>query len=284
MTTSFTGGSPGGRPADAQPADAQRADAQRASHRRGAVASRSDTHTRAGRPAGIGLLVRTELFKLSTSRGQRAAVALFLLVQIPMLAFWGRGTLPESTWDGLRSRSGLLLGYLLMALGVQIAASEFRWRTATLTWLVTPARHRVLGAQLLTVVVLGTVLSALTFTAWVVCGVARQDGPTMRLDRPGELAAAFAVVAVTVCAAGVVGVSAGALTRGPSAALLGLVGVGLLELIGDSTRFRGPVTSPLGVLGWPTSELSTVSLWASVGWAVAATAAALAALRRDLPG
>ncbi|OHV74787.1 hypothetical protein BCD48_02910 [Pseudofrankia sp. BMG5.36] len=228
--------------------------------------------------------MRTEFFKIATSRGQRNTVALFLIFQIPTLVFWGSQASPISTWEGLRSRSGLLLGYLLMALGVQIAANEFRWRTATLTWLVTPARHRVLGAQLLTVVALGAALSALTFTAWVAVGVGRHDARTMRLDRPGELAGAFAVVVLAVCAAGVVGVAVGSIARGPSTALLGLVGVGLLELIGDSSRFRGPVTSPLGVLGWPTSELDAVSLWAALGWGAAATAAALAALRRDLPG
>ncbi|OHV39587.1 MULTISPECIES: hypothetical protein [Pseudofrankia] len=228
--------------------------------------------------------MRTELFKITASRGQRNAIALFLLLQIPMLVFWGAQASPASTWDGLRARSGLLLGYLLMALGAQIAASEFRWRTATLTWLVTPARHRVLGAQLLTVVALGAALSTLTFTAWVSVGVARHDARTMRLDRPGELAGTFAVVVLAVCAAAVVGVAVGSLTRGPSAALLGLVGVGLLELVGDTSRFRGPVSSPLGVLAWPTSELDAVSLWASLGWAAAATAAALVALRRDLPG
>ncbi|MBL7495341.1 ABC transporter permease [Frankia sp. CNm7] len=236
------------------------------------------------RPAGLGTLVRTEFFKISTNRGQRGAVALFLLLQIPMLGFWGAGALPEATWNGLRARSGLLLGYLLMALGVQVAAGEFRWRTATLTWLVTPARHRVLGAQLLATVALGVALSALTFTAWVVAGAVRHDAAAMRLDRPGDLAVAFAVVAVTVCAAGVVGVAAGSIARGSSAALFTLLGVGLGELVGDDTRFRGPVTSALGVLGWPTSELDLLSFWAAVASALVATAAAFVALRRDLPG
>jgi hypothetical protein len=241
-------------------------------------------HGRTRRPRRLGVLVRTELFKISTSRGQRNAVAVFLLLQIPMLAFWGADASPDNTWDALRSRSGLLLAYLLMALGVQVAASEFRWRTATLTWLATPVRRRVLGAQLLAVGGLGAVLSMLTFIAWVTAGAIRHDGATMRLDRPGELLGAYAVVVVTVCAAGVVGVAAGSIARGPSAALLGLLVLGLVELIGDASRFRGPVTSPLGVLGAPSTELDAAAFLAGIAWAAAGTVAALGALRRDLPG
>jgi hypothetical protein len=58
----------------------------------------------------------------------------------------------------------------------------------------------------------------------------------------------------------------------------------VLELIGDMTRFRGPVTSTLGVLAWPTSELDTASMVMTMVWAVIGAGGAYAAVRRDLPG
>ncbi|MBX6388877.1 MAG: ABC transporter permease [Frankia sp.] len=239
-----------------------------------------------GRAGGARLttLLRAELFKIATNRGQRYALFLFWVLQAPMLVFLGADAAAEPTWDGLRSRSGLMLGYLLMALGALVSAQEFRWRTATLAWLVTPARRRVLVAQLLAVSVVGLAAATVTFTAWTAVGTVRVGGQAMRLDRPGDLAAQYVVVAATVCAAGAVGLAAGALTRSPSGALLGLCGIGLLELIGDSTRFYGPVTSPLGVLAWPTSELDPWSFGMALVWAGVWMAAAAILTRRDLPG
>jgi hypothetical protein len=228
------------------------------------------------------ILVRAELFKIYTSRWQRASLVLVLLVHVPPLLLWGGQSSPEATWNGLRARSGLLAGYALLTFGVIIVCQEYRHRTVALTWLVTPARRRVLAAQAAAVTVAGVPLCTVLLAAWTAVGAARHGGAAVHADAPGDLLGAYGVVVVTVGAAGVLGVSVGALTRSSTAALLALSGCAMVELASDRLRFHGPVTSILGVLAWPTSEDVTTSLVAAVCWAAAAFGVALAAVGRDL--
>ncbi|WP_041938601.1 MULTISPECIES: ABC transporter permease [Frankia] len=233
-----------------------------------------------GRQAGVGLLVRTELFKVASSRWQPVALTAMVILHVPPMLWAGQNA--QAAWNGLRSRSGLFTAYTVMAFGVLIVAQEYRHRTAALAFLAVPGRRRITIAQYLTVAAVGLVLSAALFAGWLVVGAVRHGGPGMHLDRPADVAAAYGVVAVTVCAAGAVGVGVGTLLRGSTGALLALGGCGAFEPLLDATRFRGPVTAPLGVLAWPTSELETAALVSAVGWGILALAAGLFAVGRDL--
>ncbi|SQD97564.1 ABC transporter permease [Parafrankia sp. BMG5.11] len=238
---------------------------------------------RRGTGPGTGRLVATELLKITTGRWQLVGLCVALAVHVPLLLLWGAQAEPLVAWNSLRSRSGFLLAYAMMFFGVILVTGEYRYRTVTHTWLLTPRRSRVLGAQVLTVLAIGAVLSTATFAAWWARGAARHGAPAMRADRPAELLSAYVIVVLMVCAAGVAGVGVGTLTRGSPAAAGAIALSGLAEAVLDGARFHGPATAPLGVLLWPTSETHVSSLLAAISWAVVLTAAASASLHRDLP-
>ena len=270
-TRTFGGGNPPrrpGRPGRAEPAG---------------LPERADLPERAGRRVGMGRLVRAELFRIATNRWQLAALAGILLINLPPLLLWGAQADPVAAWNGLRSRSGVFVAYGLLLFAVALVTGEYRFRTVTQSWLVTPRRGRLLAAQVVTVAGIGLVMATLTFAAWWAAGAARHSAGVMRADRPAELAAAYGVVVAMVCAAAVTGVAVGTATRGLTVALAALAGCGLVEAVVDLLRFHGPVTATMGVLFWPTSETQTSSLLAAIGWAVVGPVAAAAVLRRDLP-
>ncbi|MEX5711284.1 ABC transporter permease [Parafrankia sp. FMc6] len=245
--------------------------------------SRGRRGTGPGAGPGTGRLVATELLKITTGRWQLVGLCVALAVHVPLLLLWGAQAEPLVAWNSLRSRSGFLLAYAMMFFGVILVTGEYRYRTVTHTWLLTPRRSRVLGAQVLTVLAIGAALSTATFAAWWARGAARHGAPAMRADRPAELLSAYVIVVLMVCAAGVAGVGVGTLTRGSPAAAGAIALSGLAEAVLDGARFHGPATAPLGVLLWPTSETHVSSLLAAISWAVVLTAAASASLHRDLP-
>lgn len=228
----------------------------------------------------MGVLVRTEFFKVASSRWQVVTLLIVLVLHVPLM-FWTQAA-PEAAWNGLRSRSGLFTGFAMMVFGALVVTQEYRYRTAMLTWLTNPSRRRVTIAQALTVSMIGLALSGTLFAAWLAVGIIGHGGLGLHTDRPLDILRAYGIVAVTVCAAGVVGVGVGTLTRSSSGALLALGASGAAELLSDVTRFRGPVTSMMGVLAWPTSELEPGALVAAVGWGVLALVIALFAVQRDV--
>ncbi|MCK9894358.1 ABC transporter permease [Frankia sp. AgB32] len=234
-----------------------------------------------GQQAGVATLARTELFKIASSRRQAVALLAVLVLHVPPM-LWG-GQDADASWNGLRSRSGLFVAYAVMALGILIVAQEYRYSTAALAFLAVPGRRPVTVAQSLVVAAVGLTISSVLFAAWLTVGVLRYGAAGMHLDRPGQVVAAWAVVVVTVCSAGVLGVGVGTILRGSTAALLALGCCGALEPLLDVTRFRGPVTAPLGVLAWPTSELEMPSLVSAVCWGALALLGALLGVGRDVP-
>ncbi|MCK9898836.1 hypothetical protein CC117_15530 [Parafrankia colletiae] len=236
-----------------------------------------------GRGPNTSRLVGAELMKLATGRWQLAGLCVVLAVHALPLLLWGAQADPALAWNGLRSRSGFLLAYAMMFFGVVLVTSEYRYRTITHAWLVSPGRVRVLAAQAATVVLIGTALSSLVFAAWWLRGAGRHGGAAMRSGRPAEVLTAYLIVVAVVCAAGLTGVALGEITRGlaPAAGVVALSG--LAEAALDGARFHGPVTAPSGVLLWPTTETPVSSLSAAISWAVVLIAAASASLRRDLP-
>jgi ABC-type transport system involved in multi-copper enzyme maturation permease subunit len=103
-------------------------------------------------------LVRTELLKLATMRltygllaVAAALSALFSLLENNMAGRAGSGVPPISTADGLRTVTTVTGFAMLFAavLGSIVANGEFRHSTATLTYLATPKRTRVLLAKVI---------------------------------------------------------------------------------------------------------------------------------------
>ncbi|MCM3883021.1 ABC transporter permease [Frankia sp. R82] len=229
---------------------------------------------------GVGVLARTEAFRIASGRWQPLVLLAAVVLQVPPMLWSTQAA--EIAYNGLRARSGLSTAYVTMALGIVVSTQGYRYRTADLTFLVVPGRHRVVAAQALVVGAIGVALSALLFAGWLTIGVLRHGADGMHLDRPGQLVTAYGVVALTVTAAAALGVGLGTIMRGSSAVLFALIGCAGFELALDGIRFHGPVTAVLGVLAWPTSELEGTSLVAAVGWGALALAGALLTVRRDL--
>lgn len=253
-------------------------------HRRSGRGSRPGRT--AGRPggAGVGTLCRAEIFSIRTTRSLWLPLVLLPLVHVGPMAAWGADMTDEATWNALRPRSGLLAGYVMMVFAVLLTAQHYRYRTATLSWLATPARHRTLLAQLLVAAVVAGTTTAVIFGGWVLAGAVRHGPHAVRLDAPGELAAAFAVTALGVVGAAVVGGCVATIVRSATAALLCLAGSFAAELAVSQIRFLGPTTGPLRLLAWPTSEGSTRATVAVASWIVVGAVAAAVAQRRDLTG
>jgi ABC-type transport system involved in multi-copper enzyme maturation permease subunit len=101
-------------------------------------------------------LIRTELLKLVTMRLTygllalaAALTALFSFLENNRAGTSGTGVPPISTADGLRTVTTVTGFAMLIAavLGAIVANGEFRHSTATLTFLATPRRARVLAAK-----------------------------------------------------------------------------------------------------------------------------------------
>jgi hypothetical protein len=112
-------------------------------------------------------LIRAELLKLSSIRTfwfTAAATLAFIPVSIALaIANPGNGNASLESTEGFRNviaaaSSG---GVLMLIIGILMVAGEFRFGTITSTFLITPARGRVVGAKLAAVSLVGVVLGLL---------------------------------------------------------------------------------------------------------------------------
>jgi ABC-2 type transport system permease protein len=177
-------------------------------------------------------LVHAELLKLRTTRTAvvvlaLAAVGTAALVPLVLLLA-GRPGQPALGADALRQLVLVPAQPLTLAalvLGILGLAGEFRHGTATSTFLVTPARGRVVAAKLAAAALTGLAMALLSSAAVLAVGLPwlRAKGIEVAMADPG-LAARVAGLAGAVALFAVLGVGLAALLRNQVAAVI----VGLL--------------------------------------------------------
>ena len=177
-------------------------------------------------------LVHAELLKLRTTRTTIVLLALAaagtaaLVAVVLLLA--GRPGQPALGADALRQLVLVPAQPLTLAalvLGILGMAGELRHGTATSTFLVTPARGRVVAAKLAAAAIVGLAMAWLSSAAVLAVGLPwlRAEGIEVAVADPG-LAARVAGLAGTVALFAVLGVGLAALLRNQVAAVI----VGLL--------------------------------------------------------
>lgn len=177
----------------------------------------------------MGRLVVTEVRKLLSTRlwgwVLLAAVALTILfgwLAIEFAADPQNPTPPLTSPGGQRTVFSVGFGgasALVAVLGVVGMAGEYRHRTATATFLATPARGRVVGAKLMTYALAGAAIAAGCVVATLVVAppLLRADGIVVSLTANG-IPATLAAVLAAVALYGVMGAGLGALLRDQVAA------------------------------------------------------------------
>jgi ABC-2 type transport system permease protein len=177
-------------------------------------------------------LVRVELLKLRTMRVTfgllAAAVAVTALFSSLEAARAGRRVPPISTAAGLSDVSTVSGVAMILAavLGVIVTSGEFRHTSATLTYLATPDRRRVLGAK--------AAASALVGAGYGLAAgiVATAVGLAFAAGQGDHVALGTATLVGHIAGAGV------------GAALLAALGVGIGSLI------RAQLAGVIGVFVW----------------------------------
>jgi hypothetical protein len=171
-------------------------------------------------------LVRVELKKLATIRGPgviaAAASALVIVFAVFAVTTAGEGDAPPlgpETLPGFLRSPAQLLGFVALLLGVIAMAGEWTHHTVTRTFLLTPARRRVVMAKMLTGVLVGvgTSVFALTLGLLVVLPVLVTKGTALSAVASAE--AALATVGISALY-GLMGVALGVLTRNQTIALV----------------------------------------------------------------
>jgi ABC-2 type transport system permease protein len=186
-------------------------------------------------------LVRVELLKLRTVRlpaglliTAAGLTALSACVEASQAGRPGGSVASLATAAGLSSVTTVTTWAMLLAavLGVTVSSGEFRHATATLTYLATPARGRVLAAKAIAAALAGALfgLAAAVIATGAGLGFATAHGDHLALGA-GTLAAhaGGAILGAALLAA--LGVSLGSLIRSQ---LAGVVGVFVWALIVES--------------------------------------------------
>ena len=248
-------------------------------------------------------LVRAELLKLRTVQLPvwllLTTVALVALSVAATVLTAGRVGSPLRLDDPdlLARASGTASGasVLVLVLGILMLTQEFRFGTATPSFLVTPRRRDVLVAKAVAVVLAGLVFAAASALLAVGLGASLMQvrGVTPRFD--GTVIEVLAGVVLVVVLYGPIGIALGALVRNQVAAVVGALTftflveqllVALLPAVG--TWLPGGAQAAVLQLGeLATTRGELLPVWAGalllVGYAVVLAVAAVGStLRRDL--
>jgi ABC-2 type transport system permease protein len=185
-------------------------------------------------------LVRVELLKLRTTPALAgttvAALVLTLLSSVSNVLLAGQDRYPPlgSTANVTKvfTQPAAVTAMALFVLGVLVVGGEFRQRTIIGTYLAEPRRGHVLVAKMITVAVVGAVLSALVFA--VTCAIVVPLYATKGVHQlEGSLALGTVGYGTVIGGAlfGLIGVALGGLTRNSIAAIVGgLVWIQLIEI------------------------------------------------------
>jgi ABC-2 type transport system permease protein len=177
-------------------------------------------------------LIRAELFKLRTTRlsyGLLATAAgltiLFSVLEASRAGTKPGGVAPLYTASGLNSviTGGTWALLLAAILGVTVSSGEFRHSTATLTYLATPHRNRVLGAKAIAAAAAGVVFGLVGYVIAAGAGLIFVAAHGYHLAVGGATLARYGaghMVAAALLAA--VGVAVGSLVRSQLAAIIGV--------------------------------------------------------------
>jgi ABC-2 type transport system permease protein len=209
-------------------------------------------------------IVRTELLKLATMRltyglfGVAAGLsALFSFLENNMAGAAGSGVPPISMADGLRTVTTVTGFAMLFAavLGSIVANGEFRHSTATLTYLATPRRARVLLAKVIASSCAGSLFGLAAGIIATGVGLAfvagHRDHVALSLGAlVGHVAGAVAGAALLAA----LGVAIGSLVRSQLATVIGIFVWAIIieSLIGGlytSTRPYLPYTAAATLAG-----------------------------------
>jgi ABC-2 type transport system permease protein len=183
-------------------------------------------------------LIRIELLKLRTVRVSygllataAALTALFASLEAARAGRAGSGVGPLSTVSGLSTVTTVTGFAMLLAavLGVTVASGEFRHGSATLTYLATPGRGRVLIAKALAAAGIGAIFGLVAAVIATGAGLAFAAGHGDRIALgAGTLAGhgAGAILGAALLAAA--GAGLGALIRSQLAGVIGIFAWGIV--------------------------------------------------------
>ena len=217
------------------------------------------------RPNALPRLVRIELVKLTSIRlsyGLLAvSVGLTLLWTILQASQAGKANGPEPL-TGYAGQTSIITGgvwglIFAAVLGVTVSSGEFRHHTATLTYLATPSRSRVLAAKAVAGAIGGAVFGLAVYIVTLAVGLSFVAGHGYRLAiGAGTLTDWGFGHLVGAALLGVIGVVVGSLIRSQFATVIGVfVWTILIEsLIGGlfgSVRPYLPYTAATALAGTP---------------------------------
>ena len=226
--------------------------------------------TAAARRSSLPRLVRIELLKLTSTRlayGLLAASAGLTLLWTILEA--SRAGTPDgpAALTGYAGQSSIMTGgvwglILAAVLGVTISSGEFRHHTATLTYLATPGRGRVLAAKAIAGGIAAAVFGLAGYVITLAVGLSFVAGHGYRLAvGAGTLTGWGLGHLVGAALLGAIGVAAGSLVRSQFATVIGVfVWTIIIEsLIGGlfgSVRPYLPYTAATALAGTPLGSAS----------------------------
>ena len=185
--------------------------------------------------------IRAEFRKFFTTRlWWGMAIAVFVAGVVFAVAFGFILTMPPSAQQQAQGigtgshlqvansvyTSGLQVGYLLtLVIGVMQIGSEYRHKTITSTFLGTPRRMRVMGAKVVTLLVLGALYGLVSLVGSVVAGAIVVNARGFEAFPGNEVFRTLALSLLVLGLWALIGLGAGILIPNQVAALLIAVGV-----------------------------------------------------------
>jgi ABC-2 type transport system permease protein len=219
----------------------------------------------AARPNSMPRLVRIELLKLTSTRASygllAASVAITALWTILQAARAGKPNGP-ATLAGYAGQNAIIAGgvwglIFAIVLGVTISSGEFRHHTATVTYLASPNRGRVLVAKAITGALGGAVFGLAGYAVTLTVGLSFVAGHGYHLVIGGGTLTDWGLGHLVGAALlGMIGVVVGSLVRSQVATVIGVfVWTVIFEtLIGGlftSVRPYLPYTAATALAGTP---------------------------------